>query len=294
MYDAIIIRKIRIFKKSIKKYCFRKLLFLFGLNIVYNDKGRFERYLVRDKLNVLIIDESPEYAEGLGWFENDFLFDVEVSFRDPSVSRAPRHVLLDLEYSVVSRFRETSELNQSGVVSDSEKSFKIGMVVSDKIFLPGHRLRHSIKDYCKKKYPHKFLTNIRTVSSVFEIYQRCEVAIVVENSFDGSYVSEKFFDAVLSGASVIYVGNYFEWFDLLDTRVFRHLDGKNFSYADLDTAIDQLLASPEKKVGVDANRRYIKDFQDNKFRSVLSSLVVLGWFGQDFGCVKRHYFDQFL
>ena len=50
----------------------------YKLNIVYNQRKMISEKYKKKYFNVLLITESPEYAENIDWFKYDYLYDLEV------------------------------------------------------------------------------------------------------------------------------------------------------------------------------------------------------------------------
>lgn len=79
---------------------------------------------------------------------------------------------------------------------------KIVLLRSGKGYLSGHQLRQNINSS-------RFIDVVDldgSVDDVRTIYEKYAFALVIENTAEAGYVSEKFFDAVKSGCNILYYG----------------------------------------------------------------------------------------
>jgi hypothetical protein len=88
-----------------------------------------------------------------------------------------------------------------------EKNFELSYVMSNKKFLPGHFLRHQLKDEInkKRKYHLNFPPSIPT-NEKYKLFEKSMFHIAIENTKNINYISEKILDCFMSYTIPIYWG----------------------------------------------------------------------------------------
>jgi len=195
---------------SIKFYRFKIILLFyflrifFGINIIYNKSRALNKREIKKYFNVLLVLESPAYAKKHNWFQFDYLYDLEASYR--SKSNAEDLIILKDCYAIVDIFGEKLD----NIKNWSSKRNEFVALFSNKKTLEGHKIRHEIYKLRKRyNFEINFYGSIvnRPFSSSSFIYNDYKYAIVVENELLDNYVSEKFFDAVKAKAFIFYYGH---------------------------------------------------------------------------------------
>jgi len=261
----------RIINWHIDKIRFNLYLYVlkqFGINIVYNSKDN--KSLSKKYFNVLYISESPAYAEGLGWFERDYEYDLEVSYR--SKSSAKSIVSPGSIYPLVDVFcRKNSDVVES---RDNE----IVMILSEKQFLPGHVFRHEVfKEYKDDKIFDFYGKGAsRSIDDVSSVYRNSRYIVVIENFKDEKYASEKIYDAIWSGAVPIYYGAT----DKLKEDGF-NLEGVIFidDLSSLKKIVEEIKLNPikifnEKRKAIEFNCDLINKIRSNAVESFIKNIVI--------------------
>lgn len=98
----------------------------------------------------------------------------------------------------------------------TNKEFQLSHVMSNKNYLPGHRLRHQTKDIIQKKRNFElfFPTSI-PMEEKFKLFENAMFHIAIENTKNINYISEKIVDCFMSYTIPIYWGcpNISEYFN---------------------------------------------------------------------------------
>ena len=179
------------------------LLRKYKINIVYNKIVKLSKKDREKFLNILYISESPEYAKKHGWYKFDHQYDIEFSCRKKS--RAKFHKNITDIYSLC-------DIYGNSQANLSEIKYRKGVLLSSsKNHLSGHKIRNEITnlvlsgkeenidiygDIVKKPYKNSS-----------QVYSKYFFSIVVENTLDGEYISEKLFDAIKAKRIIFYYGN---------------------------------------------------------------------------------------
>lgn len=168
-----------------------------GINICYNHHTTY-RY-DPDKKNVLLAMESPAVIEHEGWLDPELEFHAEISFNN----------FYDLENYYCCR---GLYVGYDGFVAfdpapqPEKKSKLVSMVYSNKKYLPGHKLRHTVGSDLSSHIDlfgsgtGQWLDEKATATDPY-MFQ-----VVIENGKYPEYVSEKFFDCLKRYTIPIYYG----------------------------------------------------------------------------------------
>ena len=100
-------------------------------------------------------------------------------------------------------------------IFNTNKKFQLSFVMSQKNFLPGHRLRHEYKDVISKKrnFNLVFPSSI-PMNEKYKLFEDTMFHIAIENTQNVNYISEKVIDCFMSYTIPIYwgcpnIGDYF-------------------------------------------------------------------------------------
>ncbi|WP_297089115.1 glycosyltransferase family 10 [uncultured Draconibacterium sp.] len=260
-------RKNNLFGSHLKLGVVNKLRSLYernNINICYN-KFIPEQYDEK-KSNILLAIESPALIEHEDWIKPYMNFDGEVSFKN----------FFGLENYVCCR---TLYVNNDNFVNIEvgtlfkDKSELVSIVSSNKRFLEGHKLRHSVvKQYGQDL--NIFGSGYQKFGNIDAAFTKHKFQIVIENGKYPEYVSEKFFDCIKTQTVPIYWGGE----DAVQKMGF-DLNGVIFfnSIAELDEIIPELGDGLyfEKYNSLIFNlRRLIELRNENKMNYYLNSFML--------------------
>jgi hypothetical protein len=100
-------------------------------------------------------------------------------------------------------------------IFNTNKKFQLSFVMSQKNFLPGHRMRHQYKDVISKKrnFNLVFPSSI-PMDEKYKLFEDTMFHIAIENTQNVNYISEKIIDCFMSYTIPIYwgcpnIGEYF-------------------------------------------------------------------------------------
>jgi hypothetical protein len=92
-------------------------------------------------------------------------------------------------------------------IFSTNKKFKLSHVMSNKNFLPGHKLRHETKDIIRKKRKFDLLFPESIEGSLkYKLFEDSMFHISIENTKNNNYISEKIVDCFMSYTIPIYWG----------------------------------------------------------------------------------------
>ena len=281
-------------KKVLQSYALRllrnaiylALRLLFSINIHHDRPINTLAPSKKKYFNVLLITESPSYAEKLGWFRSDTFADCEISFRPRSESNAKHHIQLTTQYSLVRRFSGLSATNNPALAT---RPYKVSLLVSDKKLLPLHLLRHDIYCFLFLTYKNLFYSNHQQpYLSSTKIYEKSQISVVVENSDSPYYTSEKIYDAFRAGCYVIYIGccdleqygfNKFGY-NQISPHQPNLLDSIQFSIQNVD------ISCPKVQYACSLNQKITDDLLTFHRDSLLSNLILFLWLGKQYGLIS--------
>jgi len=170
-----------------------------------NDRKKFDRLLLihgmepkqlNDITNEIIQNKNyfdkilTSYNEVLGVCENSKLF-----------LYASCWILTDKDKKSVSLKEDYYN------IFSTEKKFELSHVMSTKNFLPGHNLRHAVKDIIKKErnfnlfFPYSIEGHLK-----YQLFENSMFHIAIENTKNHNYISEKVIDCFMSYTLPIYWG----------------------------------------------------------------------------------------
>lgn len=101
-------------------------------------------------------------------------------------------------------------------IFDTEKKFMLSHVMSDKNWLPGHKLRHQTSEIIRKKRNFEiFFPKSISTEHKYKLFKDSMFHIAIENSQNHNYISEKVVDCFMSYTIPIYWGcpNIADYFD---------------------------------------------------------------------------------
>jgi len=190
-------RRLRYARRNNRWRSYQKIYTSFGYNINWNDKFN------RDEANnVYFFTESPEVVQGL--LRTDFSdrkfrdADIFAAFERPEGLHVRSWTNVTTMYSLCDKFTSYSEMLKHEMRED-----RAILLRSTKSILSGHNLR-------RKLQPNSSLDIVEldgSLSDLRSIYTKYKVVVVIENTDSPGYVSEKFFDAIKCGCSVVYSGD---------------------------------------------------------------------------------------
>ena len=175
----------------------------YKLNIVYNQKKTISEKYKKKYFNILLITESPEYAENIDWFKYDYLYDLEVSFRNNT--KAEMLVNINHQYCNVDIF--AGEFYTTAI---TQKERSAVLLISKKSETSGHLNRKIVYNkFNNSIFPINYYGSYvnKSYSDSALIYSKHRYSVVIENSKNGVYLSEKIFDSIKGGSIIFYWGN---------------------------------------------------------------------------------------
>ena len=150
----------------------------YKLNIVYNQRKMISEKYKKKYFNVLLITESPEYAENIDWFKYDYLYDLEVSFRNNT--KAETLLNINHQYSNVDIF--AGEFYPTTI---TQKERSAVLLISNKSETSGHLNRKVVYNkFNNSIFPINYYGSYvnKSYSDSALIYSKYRYSIVIENS----------------------------------------------------------------------------------------------------------------
>jgi hypothetical protein len=159
-------------------------------------------------------------------------------------------------------------------IFNTNKKFQLSFVMSGKIFLPGHSLRHLSKDIISKprNYNLIFPTSI-PMEEKYKLFEDTMFHIAIENTKNINYISEKIIDCFMSYTIPIYwgcpnIGEYFNTNGIIFFETKEELDNilNNLTEKDYHNRIDAILENYDI-----ANKKYA--FHADRVNQVLDKIT---------------------
>ena len=159
-------------------------------------------------------------------------------------------------------------------IFNTNKKFQVSTVMSQKNFLPGHRLRHETKSIIIKERKYNlFFPPFITVDEKYKLFEGAMFHIAIENTKNINYISEKIIDCFMSYTIPIYWGcpNISEFFNtkgiiFFDTKEQLNTILDNLTEKDYYDRLDAIIENYEI-----ANKKYA--FYFDRVNEVLNKLI---------------------
>lgn len=169
-----------------------------NLNICYNEN--IKKDYDPSKRNILIAIESPAVVKSQGWLDKSMNFAAEISFENfYGLNNYYCPTKLYVNHDRFVEFPDDETFNKTELIS---------CVLSDKEALPGHRLRHRIRERLKNSSVDFMGSGSKTgwIENKSDSLDHYRYQIVIENCKNSSYISEKFYDCIKRKTIPIYWG----------------------------------------------------------------------------------------
>lgn len=152
----------------------------------------------------------------------------------------------------------------------SPKSMRVAMIASDRRSAPGHRLRHRVAAWSKERCPDLALLGrgYRPLQHKEDGHLPYMFSVVIENSVQPGYFTEKIIDSMLCSSVPIYWG---------DPLIASHFDGAGIIRCDDEQSIREAILSASEGAyrsmsgAVESNRRRAMRYAD--FRTIVTEVV---------------------
>jgi len=159
-------------------------------------------------------------------------------------------------------------------IFNTDKKFQTSTVMSQKNFLPGHRLRHETKEIIMKDrgYNLVFPPSI-PMEEKYKLFEDTMFHVAIENTINVNYISEKIIDSFMSYTIPIYwgcpnIGEYFNTDGIIFFETKEQLNNilDNLTEKDYYDRLDAVLENYEI-----ANKKYA--FYSDRVNEVLDKLT---------------------
>jgi len=193
--------------------------------IIDPNKGYFNNQIVYDRNNfdklVLIQGMEPKELNDISLhvIANKNYFDKILSSYPEVINNCENSELfLYASCWILTRKDKTRANHRTEYynIFNTDKKFQLSFVMSNKNWLPGHKLRHDLKNVISKKRDYKlnFPPSI-PMEEKYKLFEDTMYHIAIENTKNVNYISEKIIDCFMSYTIPIYWGcpNFGDYFN---------------------------------------------------------------------------------